>query len=1180
MAIAWPERCGDYRIEALLGSGSSGDVFRARREGSGEPVAIKALRVDQATHPQGFEREIHALQRLRHSGIVRIIDHGIEVTRPWFAMELLEPVTLRTVLAGRYALHHCLEKIRDVCNGLAYVHGEGIVHRDVKPENVHIRRDGQAVLCDFGLAARNPYQGVSETLESGGRIVGTLAYAPPEQLRGEYVDARADLYALGCMLFEAAAGSPPFTGTPAEVYQAHLHAAPPRLRETNPEVPAAIDELVALLLEKSPRDRIGYAVDVRDVIEQVIGQPALTAVPEVRLYLYRPRFIGREPAVRSLEQALADARHGQGGCVLIEGESGSGKTRLAMEFSRRAGGAETQVITSECVTGEGSARAAGAPLHAWRPVLRAIAAYCASASDEKIAAIIGDRADVLAQYEPALRPYRRGRATPLDGQAARDRMLEYVVATLRAFVEDRTLLYMIDDLQWADELSLVLLHRVIRGLARESRLLIVTTCRSEEIDGPLERLREEIPTRIELGELGGREVDSIVADMLGAREVPPLLSDYVSRQAEGNPFFISEYLYAAAEEGVLNRVPPGRWDVAEDDPHRFDSRALSAPISIQSLARRRIDRAPPAARSLAQAAAVLGREFDLASAREVAALDREAAPEAFRELSVRQIVSIVGEERARFNHDKLRETAYASLDARRRTELHRRAARSLESRFGDSDEAASSYADLAGHWLAAGVRDKARDYLALAGEHAYGQGAYRAAYEQIESALAEDGACATRFPAARRARLLRLIGSAAFALGDLGGCIERTGEALAALDVRVPDSGIGWLAWTLRQATGIATSRLPGPFRPEASSAAETSIAATQLAASYYYEAKLIPSTATAILGLNAAEHSMDDFRKADAYSRIGYILGVAQLARLADRCFEKSAAYAALADDPRSDGLRLYMEAMYRIGIGHWQTVQTMGAESGELFLSVGDTQESEVGRTIGAHGLFYAGRIDAAHHVYETILVSASQRSNIQHEAWGMFLCARSMMADGRDAEALPMFAAALDMLRGIPDMVGLSMCEGLAAHCAARCRDEPFSRACATVLLERLSSGARPAVGQCLDAYGSLAEAWLHLWRDSSSDNDGRQARRAIWELWWFSRIFPIARPAYLRCRGLFLEMTGKRHKALAALDAAVGESARRSMPVERLRSLKTLESICPPERADEVRRQIGLAAEVID
>jgi hypothetical protein len=330
-------------------------------------------------------------------------------------------VLRRDVLLRRLRLFHRL------CAPLAYLHGEGLVHRDLKPENILVLPDGMPVLMDFGIVSRFGGSLAREELEVAGRISGTVAYMAPEQCRGELVDARADLYALGCILYETVVGRPPFVGQPAaQVLYQHCNERPMPPSELVEDVPAGLETLILRLLAKEPRHRLGHADDVAAVLAEL--SPAIeddAQGPTPRAYLYRPELTGREEVLDVLAGHLGRAAAAGGGMVLLSGESGVGKTRLAMAFGREAEARGFYVLAGECVPGVAtdaariptqqrgtgasgrqwptmdSARASGgAPLEPLRKPLQAIADRCREQGPEVTRRLLGERAGILEAIEP------------------------------------------------------------------------------------------------------------------------------------------------------------------------------------------------------------------------------------------------------------------------------------------------------------------------------------------------------------------------------------------------------------------------------------------------------------------------------------------------------------------------------------------------------------------------------------------------------------------------------------------------------------------------------------------------------------------------------------------------------------------------------------------------------------
>lgn len=257
-----------YRLEEPLGRGGMGEVWRARDLTLDRTVAVKLLPAEHTspTDRQRFLREARAAAQLSHPNVVAVYDTGEWEGRPYLIMELLEGRTLAEELAARGPLP--VEEVRQlgaqIASALQAAHAAGVIHRDIKPDNLIKTVDGTLKVVDFGIA------GVADVavtrLTQTGMLVGTVAYLAPERLQGSEADARSDLYALGCVLYELLCGRPPYTGDVAKVLYGHVHAPPEPPSSLRPEVPPDLEGLLLALLAKQPADRPADAGEVCAVL--------------------------------------------------------------------------------------------------------------------------------------------------------------------------------------------------------------------------------------------------------------------------------------------------------------------------------------------------------------------------------------------------------------------------------------------------------------------------------------------------------------------------------------------------------------------------------------------------------------------------------------------------------------------------------------------------------------------------------------------------------------------------------------------------------------------------------------------------------------------------------------------------------------------------------------------------
>jgi len=269
-------RLGPYEIIAPLGAGGMGEVYRARDSRLEREVAIKMLPPTLAADPERlkrFEKEVRATAALNHPNILAVHDVGSSQGAPYLVEELLEGETLREVLKnGPLPPRRAIEYAVQIALGLAAAHGKGIVHRDLKPENLFVTQDGHIKILDFGLAKqidsplrRHEAAEASTLVESTDAwvVLGTVGYMSPEQVRGQEVDHRTDIFALGCVLYEMLSGERGFRGeTPADTLSAILSKDPPPLSGPGRAIPPALQEIVSECLEKRCGDRFSSAHDL------------------------------------------------------------------------------------------------------------------------------------------------------------------------------------------------------------------------------------------------------------------------------------------------------------------------------------------------------------------------------------------------------------------------------------------------------------------------------------------------------------------------------------------------------------------------------------------------------------------------------------------------------------------------------------------------------------------------------------------------------------------------------------------------------------------------------------------------------------------------------------------------------------------------------------------------------
>jgi KaiC/GvpD/RAD55 family RecA-like ATPase len=1232
VGTARPDTIGPYRILDVLGQGGMGVVYRAEHADTGERVALKTVRLPQTSELSGIRGEILALTRVRHPGVVRILGQGVDGGLPWYAMEMLEGRTLtdyhdtlwggvsraektnstnagviearlpseeETVRATTAAakddsvkvtrrirptiplapvangrLGDVLTLVHRLCGSLSHIHGKGIVHRDLKPANVFIRNDGAPVLMDFGLVSRFRGAVGRESLEVAGMMVGTAAYVAPEQIRGYLVDARADLYALGVMLYELCCGRRPFLAEIAShVLDQHLFDPPLPPSQLVDGVPTKLDDLILRLLAKRPRDRFGHADDVAGALVELGVQGEGVREEEVRprAYLYRPELAGRQETLEELHDCIEKAREGHGRMVLIAGESGVGKTFLVAEAARAAMRRGLRVVTGECLPVKVSDGTGidlkGAPLHPFRPLLQTIADRCRELGRERTESIIGRWGKVLAPYQPALLHLPGFAAQPeppeLGAEAAHRRLLEALAETLAAFAaEEGPLLLILDDLQWGDELSLSFLNSLAPDFVDDKRLLIVGTYRTDESAALASLIRKPGHRRVELGRLDEKTVGTIVGDMLAMASPPAPFVRFLARQSEGNPFFVAEYLRTAVAERLLYREA-GAWRFSGEESMQARFEMLPLPRSVRELVGRRLSGLGDRGRALVEAASVLGREVDADLLHDAAGIAEDDALEHLKDLAARQVLEVIEEAgRYRFVHDKLREITSQQIAPERRRKLHHAAANALERKLTRSGAMAQQYGELANHWVEAEVWPKAVEYLEKAGEQALRDFSNREAAEFFEAAVELSAKLGAPVGRLRMTRWERSLVEAHLGLGESEKGQLHAERALRHAGRPMPSTTAGWLLVLLWQIlVRVVQSWFPARFKVrdpvKRQLTLEAAYVSNRMLEPFFLANKPIHGTCCGMRNLNLAEQVEPSAALARGYAFMCMIVGLTPLQKVAQAWSERALA---IAEKLGSDTALIYCLARtscYSISVGRWAEAEERLRRGADLALASGDRRQLEEVLSILGVGLHANGRFTDSIGACRQVLASAAQRGDEETQCWARSVLGENLARVGREEEALEALAESRPWVESEAPESEAIWWSGAVALGRLQSGDSEGARHAAGEGLVRMQR-QRPVQYYMGATVSIIAEVYLALWEAAANAESAsvrelaESAHSACDILAGFSRLLPYARPAALRWRGLAEWLSGRSSAAHRTWARALAEAERLQMPYEQART----------------------------
>ena len=730
---------GRYALGESLKRGNGVETYLAVDALTATDVVLKTIdpAVIHAAARLRFEHETHVLRQLSGTGLTGLHDAGVSDGLLYLVQPLVPGSTLEKLLTrGPLSLRATLRVGFDIATALDAAHAAGVCHRDIKPANVVVDRTDPVravTLIDFGFA-RSPW--LDESIRDD--LVGTVRYLAPESagLLAVPADERSDLYAVGVLLFECLAGHPPFTGpSVGDVLRQHLSTPVPELRDLGVQVPRALDAVLQRLLRKEPSERYQSASALAsDLHALLLATEAGDAEPRLvigrldhRRSLTDPAFVGRDAELATLLTLVEEVRGGGSGLVLLEADSGGGKSRLLTELSLQAGGSDVTFLK-----GQGVAQAAQRPFTLLHGVAQDLAHLIDTEAAARLSLLerIGDSAGAVVRALPSLSLVLGISAESDTGpeQFGEQRSLAALHHLLNSVATaERPVLLVLDDCQWSDGLTVRLLSEVFAAdAAPPAHLGVIAAFRSEEVaeDHPLRSIAQA--QVVQLGPLPPAAMAQLAESMAGP--LPDRAVDTVVRLADGSPFMGAAVLRGLVESGALVGGSRG-WTVDEAELRDVQTTRRAATFLV-----RRLELLSPEALQVLSAGAVLGKEFDVDTA--VALVNAgDSAAGIVEEARSRRLLWVDERTgRCSFFHDKIREALLERLAEKTRRALHSAAADAL---LTATDQ---QVFDLAYHLDAAGRSEAALPHALRAAELARGQHALESAvahYRMASRGVAE-----------------------------------------------------------------------------------------------------------------------------------------------------------------------------------------------------------------------------------------------------------------------------------------------------------------------------------------------------------------------------------------------------------------------------------------------------------
>jgi predicted ATPase/predicted Ser/Thr protein kinase len=728
MLLSVGDKLGPYEILASIGAGGMGEVYKARDTRLDRIVAIKRLK---GRHSGRFEQEARAIAALNHPHICQIYDIGTD----YLVMEYVEGKPVRGPLGVEEAVRLALQ----IAAALEEAHGRGILHRDLKPDNILVTVNGSGKLIDFGLAKLTADSETEMTQTMEGTILGTAPYMAPEQAEGKPLDERSDVFSFGAVLYEMLSGRRAFPGkSTATVLSAILRDDPAPL-----EAPAELQRIVARCLAKQPRDRFPGMTEIRVALEQISNpraekQPSIAVLP---LAGANRMTVGRDVQRGQMWRAYTRVKEGRGLILAVTGEAGIGKTSLMEEFL-----AELAERGERPVLGRGRCSERLAGDEAYLPILEALESLLHRHSGPSLS-------EVMKAVAPTWYGLVAGDSAPSSSAAPREagpaasqeRMKRELGALFQELSRMQPLVLFIDDLHWAD-ISTIDILNYLAGRFADMRVLVLGSYRPSDMAlarHPFLAIRSDLQSRGLFEEIGLRflepkDVERYLALQFPGHEFPIDFASVIHAKTEGSPLFMADLVrYLRDTGGIVEKN--GRWALARSLPEV----PRDLPESVRGMIHRKIEQVDERDRKLLVAASVQGHEFDSAVVAEAVEMDAADAEDRLETLEQVHVFVRRGEEREfpdrsltlnyQFVHVLYQNALHISLQPTRRAALSGRVARALVARHGD--QVAAVAARVAVLFEAARDFSASAQYFYIAARRSAGLFAFREALSLAERGL-------------------------------------------------------------------------------------------------------------------------------------------------------------------------------------------------------------------------------------------------------------------------------------------------------------------------------------------------------------------------------------------------------------------------------------------------------------
>ena len=684
-----------YRYQKPIGYGGMAEVLLTY-DPSNRPFAIKVLKANRfKVGRRRFSREFRTLSKMHHPNVIQVDSYGDIYGHPYIAMEYINGTDLHKEIRSfrDKALADRWERIReiiiDLCRGLEHIHSHGVVHRDLKPSNILIEKDGRCVITDFGIVKE-----LNSDVEKSAALVGTWAYASPEQITGQELDHRSDLYSLGIILYAMLCSRRPFAASNMAGYsKLHSEQQPRTPSDFIPEIPTLYEDICLKLLEKSPQDRYQSArevlIDLGEIQEDRKARESMVEkIPFFKTDL-SVRFL------RTIQQSHC-------GTTIMVGEEGFGKSKILESLERRLLELNLPHIRIRMTDSP-------APFESGGQLIQYVVR---ESGDESLY--------LLWQQYAAM--------TTKTDRNLLAQLCDMTQSVLRRLLEDRAQIILIDDFHCAQKISLEFFSTLWERLAVQLNLPLFFFITTNEPVSCFNKA-EILPLRL----LDKKDVITILSDMTNNQSGLDIISEKILEETDGIPLFLNAFIQQLLVERVL--VKEGSVYRFSKDPQTIAQQTFNVPPSIRQIVSDRLSSVSPVELSILKMLAVAGREIHIDLLLHLSDVEDNELFDGIDELIKSRLIveNKKGvDEYFRLRRRKYGSVLYDSLPQLERAEFHKKIAEFLES--SQTLQNIHVVQQIGEHFRSANIAGKAYQYLALAAIRLFERGLHQSALQNVHYA--------------------------------------------------------------------------------------------------------------------------------------------------------------------------------------------------------------------------------------------------------------------------------------------------------------------------------------------------------------------------------------------------------------------------------------------------------------